>query len=95
MDDEGGCTLVSQVDRHAGVQTIKASSNSLQQDPVLAVLLPFTPKLLGTIREGIVVKPIADFESALLSFGISTEHGVREPLVWILEAKYPRDSPLQ
>jgi hypothetical protein len=88
--------LVSQVDRHAGVETIKSSStHSLQQDSILSGLLPFTPKLLGTVREGIIAKPIADFENVFFSFGTSTEHGVREPFVWVLEAEYPRDSALQ
>lgn len=90
MVDEGGCTLISQVDRHAGAETIKSSStHSLQQDPILARLLPFIPKVLGTVREGIVVKPIADFESVLVLFGISTKHGVREPFISVLEAEYP------
>jgi hypothetical protein len=62
-------------------------------DPILARLLPFTPKLLGTVREG--VKPIVNFENVLFLFGISTEHGIREPFVWVLEAEYPRDSALQ
>ena len=94
--DEGGCTLTSQLDRDAGVETIKSSStHSLQQDPILAGLLLFTSKLLGTVREGIIVKHIADFDSALFLFGISTEHGVREHFVWVLEAEYPRDSALQ
>jgi hypothetical protein len=72
-----------------------ASSHSLQQDPILAGLLSFTPKHLDTVREGIIVKHIADFESVLFLFGISTEHGVREPFVWVLEAEYSRDSALQ
>ena len=90
MDDEGGCTLISQVDCHAGVETIKSSStHSLQQGPMLTGLLPFIPKVLSMVREGILMKPIADFESVLFLFGISTEHGVREPFAWVLEAEYP------
>jgi len=52
--------------------------------------------------EGIIVEPVADskdmlrllsfffFNSGqLMGFVISTEHGVGEPFVWVLEAEYP------
>ena len=79
--------LASQVGGHAGVETTEDGSliikpvlhrelqfyQSLQQDPTLAALLPFTPKFLGTLKlegtvdptkpdstEGIIVHPVAD-----------------------------------
>ena len=79
--------LPSQVGGHAGVETTEDGSliikpvrhrelefyQSLQQDPTLAALLPFTPKFLGTLKlegtvdptkpdstEGIIMHPVAD-----------------------------------
>ena len=83
----GLVALPSQVGGHAGVETTEDGSliikpvrhrelqfyQSLQQDPTLAALLPFTPKFLGTLKlegtvdptkpdstEGIIMHPVAD-----------------------------------
>jgi hypothetical protein len=80
----GHVALASQVGGHAGVETTEDGSliikpvlhrelqfyQSLQQDPALAALLPFTPKFLKLERtvdptkpdstEGIIVHPVAD-----------------------------------
>ena len=101
MDDGGSCKLVSQVDRHAGVETIKSSStHSLQKNSILAGLLSFTPKLLGTLREGIINlgRNLLWILKACFFFLIYLQSMAREPFVLVLEAEYSLetvDSALQ
>ena len=94
----GFVALTSQVGGHAGVETTEDGSliikpvlhrelqfyQSLQQDPTLAGLLPFTPKFLGTLKlegtvdptqpdstEGIIVQPVADSKDMWCFFVLS------------------------
>ena len=105
--------LAFQVGGHAGVETTADGSliikpvrrhelqfyQPLQQDSTLAVLLPFTPKLEGTVDPDLVEEFIVDLKDmyTALSFCFTNfelmgwfflERRVEEPFVWVLEAQH-------